>query len=559
MSQAFCPECGRVHEPDPGLCTRPPLVGQTLPGGLIVRARVGETSSGFVFRAESTDTHHELQLIFTGTAAGKPDPVSPELARAAAITHPNVATVRMIGETADGVRYVAFEVYQGELLSEVLQAREVLPLAEAVDLILQAAAGIQAAHEAGVLHGNLSPETILMCIGEGDRPLLKLVRFGLTQAGPTPPETVTPYAAPERLAGQPPSIAGDVFSLGAVLHHMLIGHPPDDGGRGGGPLPRGVRAALMGALEPAPEQRIKSVAAFRELLQGYGSEGSPAERQAPQPRAGRRSRIALTGAVAMIAVGITWWVVRGEDRSERARRPTEGTEVAVSPTPPSVAPPAAATPSDSDAMKAERLAPRATARPARRPSTSARPARPPQKILPQTPAAEGYEAVATGPVADDTSSARAAPGERSPTPVTEGAGRNLTPPPPSPPSNPIPAKPAVTTPRDATAEARAAAGRTLATYARALEANDLHAVEWIYPRITDRERAAWKKFFGVARDLVVTLNIERLAVGGAEAHLDVKGTYRYWNRTLHRPEVAPVRFLATVSRDGDTWHLSAIR
>jgi hypothetical protein len=108
------------------------------------------------------------------------------------------------------------------------------------------------------------------------------------------------------------------------------------------------------------------------------------------------------------------------------------------------------------------------------------------------------------------------------------------------------------------AEARAAAGRTLASYARALEANDLHAVEWIYPRITDRERTAWKKFFGVARDLVVTLNIERLAVSGAEAHLDVEGTYRYWNRTLHRPEVAPVRFLATVSRDGDTWHLSAI-
>jgi hypothetical protein len=63
----------------------------------------------------------------------------------------------------------------------------------------------------------------------------------------------------------------------------------------------------------------------------------------------------------------------------------------------------------------------------------------------------------------------------------------------------------------------------------------------------------------VALDLVVTLNIERLAVGGAEAHLDVEGTYQYWNRSLHRPEVAPVRFLATVRRDGDTWHLTAIR
>jgi serine/threonine protein kinase len=559
MSQTFCPECGRVHEPGPGPCTRPPLVGQTLPGGLIVLARVGETSSGFIFRAESVDTHRELQLVFTGTAQGKPHPLPAQLPRAAAITHPNVAAVRMVGETADGVRYVAFEEYRGELLSEMLQAREVLPLAEAIDLILQAAAGIQAAHEAGVVHGNLSPETILVSSGEDGRPLLKLIRFCLPEPGPESLETVGPYTAPERLAGQPPSVAGDVYGLGAVLHHMLSGHPPDDARRVGGPLPAGVRAALMGALEPIPEQRIKSAAAFRWLLHGCESEGSPAERPAPRPTASQRSRLAQAGAVAMIAMGVTWWVMRGQHRSGPAVPPTEGSEVVVSPTPPSVVPPAAPTLPDTHATNAERLAPRATARPARSPSPSSRSARPPQKTKPEIPAAEGYEAMATGSVADDTSSARLASEERSPTTATEGAGRNPTPPPPLPAPKPMPPKPAITAPIDATAEARAAAGRTLATYARALEANDLHAVEWIYPRITDRERTAWKKFFEVARDLVVTLNIERLAVGGAEAQLDVEGTYQYWNRTLHRPEVAPVRFLATVRRDGDTWHLSAIR
>jgi serine/threonine protein kinase len=565
MSQTFCPECGRVHEPDPNPCTRPPLIGQTLPGGLIVRARVGETSSGFVFRAESANTHRELQLVFIpGTADGKPDPLPDLLARAAAITHPNIAAVEMVGETPDGVRYVACEECQGERLSEMLQAREVLPLAEAVDLILQAAAGLQAAHEAGVLHGNLSPEAILVSSGEDDRPLLKLIRFGLTEPGHEPAETVRPYTAPERLAGQPPSVAGDLFSLGAVLYHMLSGYPPDDAIRVAGPLPAGVRAALMGALEPTPQQRIKSAAAFRWLLHGCGSEGSPAERPAPRPTASQRSRVARSRvrkvrAVAIIVMGVTWWVMRGQHRSEPAVPPTEVSEVVVSPTPPSVAPPAAPTLPDTDATKAERLAPLATARPARSPSPSSPSARPPQKTKPETPAAEGYEAMATGPVADDTSSARLASEERSLTTATEGAGRNPTPPPALPAPKPMPPKPAMAAPRDATAEARAAAGRTLATYARALEANDLHAVEWIYPRITDRERTAWKKFFEVARDLVVTLNIERLAVGGAEAQLDVEGTYQYWNRTLHRPEIAPVRFLATVRRDGDTWHLSAIR
>jgi hypothetical protein len=84
-------------------------------------------------------------------------------------------------------------------------------------------------------------------------------------------------------------------------------------------------------------------------------------------------------------------------------------------------------------------------------------------------------------------------------------------------------------------------------------------VERAYPGITARERAAWRKFFGVARDLVVTLNIDRLTHAGSEVRLDVQGTYQYWNRSVSRFERAPVRFLATVRRDRDDWRLVAIR
>jgi hypothetical protein len=109
------------------------------------------------------------------------------------------------------------------------------------------------------------------------------------------------------------------------------------------------------------------------------------------------------------------------------------------------------------------------------------------------------------------------------------------------------------------AEARAAVGRVVATYARALESNDLRAVEWAYPAVTEREREAWKKFFSVARDLVVTLDIERYAITGSEAKVDVRGTYQYWNRSLHRSDRAPVRFLATLKQSDDGWRLTAIR
>lgn len=127
--------------------------------------------------------------------------------------------------------------------------------------------------------------------------------------------------------------------------------------------------------------------------------------------------------------------------------------------------------------------------------------------------------------------------------------------------SPAPAQPApsLVRPLDADPQARAGAGRALATYAHALESSDIQAVEWVYPAITERERTAWKRFFSVARDVIVTLNIEQFAMAGSEAHLDVRGTYQYWNRSLRRSEQARVRFVATVKRDGDTWHLTAIR
>ena len=99
----------------------------------------------------------------------------------------------------------------------------------------------------------------------------------------------------------------------------------------------------------------------------------------------------------------------------------------------------------------------------------------------------------------------------------------------------------------------------LTTYAHALESNDLHTVEWAYPELSDREREAWKKFFSVARNLVVTLDVQRYAIGESEANLDVRGTYRYWNRSLHRSERAPVRFLATLKRGADGWRITGIR
>jgi hypothetical protein len=125
----------------------------------------------------------------------------------------------------------------------------------------------------------------------------------------------------------------------------------------------------------------------------------------------------------------------------------------------------------------------------------------------------------------------------------------------------VPERPATTVAvhGNSEAEARAAAGRIVATYARALESKNLRSVQWAYPGLTKREREAWRKFFSVTGDLVVTLDIERHVIRGSDAKLDVRGTYQYRNRSLHRSVRAPVRFLATLKRSAEGWQLTAIR
>jgi len=255
-----------------------PLVGQTLPDGLRVIERLGGADDEPLYRAQYAQTGPPVALQFLRLPWSSQDSsaVFPsltrfwqQLRRSCQIRHPNVAGLLELGKTADGRVYAVSELLTGLLLSEVLATRGKLPLAEAVEICLQAAAGLQAAHQDGVAHGRVSPRTILITTGEDDRLLVKLVGFdfswyqadsgqGLDQAADKP------YSSPERLAGSAPDAVSDVFSLGAVLHLLLTGRPPS-GGPAPGSIPRVVRRVLDRALA-SPEQRYPTVAAFAEAL-----------------------------------------------------------------------------------------------------------------------------------------------------------------------------------------------------------------------------------------------------------------------------------------------------
>ena len=293
------------------------LVGRVLPGNLRVLERLGQTSLGPLYRAQRS-ARPPVALTLLEEPAGPPNPSAvpvpssrlTQLQRACQIRHPNVATLLEVGETYDGRTYVLAEFLTGELLSGVLAAREALPPDEAVDITLQAATGLQAAHEIGIVHGAVSPQTILLAQGEGDRPLVKLIRFGLdldAEAGRNGRSGAdVRYTSPERLAGSAPNEVSDVFSLGAVLHHLLTGAPP------GAPqalaaLPKALGRVVDRALAPS-DRRYRTVASFAEALADAAKISS-----GPRPGLFRQPwvaatigqpRVAATIGLSLLAAGI---------------------------------------------------------------------------------------------------------------------------------------------------------------------------------------------------------------------------------------------------------------
>lgn len=150
-------------------------------------------------------------------------------ARAAArLHHPNIVTVYDVGE--DGGRYyIVMEYVDGQDLKTLIRQRGRLSVPEALEIAIQICRGAAHAHKAGVIHCDIKPQNVLLT-REG---VAKVTDFGiaraLSAAGLTQAETVwgsPQYLAPEQAAGEPPSPASDVYSIGVTLYEMLAGVPP---------------------------------------------------------------------------------------------------------------------------------------------------------------------------------------------------------------------------------------------------------------------------------------------------------------------------------------------
>jgi serine/threonine-protein kinase len=159
-----------------------------------------------------------------------------EARAAAGLLHPNVVTVFDVG-AVDGTitdeaatPYLAMELVDGPSLAQVLAEHGPFAVDDAVEATRQVVAGLAAAHARGLLHRDVKPSNALLA-PDGT---VKLTDFGIATgvAGGgtlTQPGAVlgtVAYLAPERLAGEPASVASDLYSVGVMLHEMLVGEPP---------------------------------------------------------------------------------------------------------------------------------------------------------------------------------------------------------------------------------------------------------------------------------------------------------------------------------------------
>lgn len=302
---------------------------------------IGAGGMGEVYRARDSRLERPVAVkILSSGHAAAPDRLerfAREARAAAALTHPNLLAVYDVGTGGDGP-YIVSELLEGDTLREASLPGRPWPVKRVLEVAVQVASGLAAAHARGIVHRDLKPENIFLCDNGG----VKILDFGLarlTEPAATSAraagDTLTlehtvlgtvGYMAPEQVRGQVADHRADLFAFGAVVYELLSGRRAFAGDTAAEimtailtrdpadltalpiQVPHQLVRVVLRCLEKRPEARFQSASDLAFALGAISSpEITPAGPDGPARRrtpAWRRILPAAAAVLALIATGV---------------------------------------------------------------------------------------------------------------------------------------------------------------------------------------------------------------------------------------------------------------
>jgi serine/threonine protein kinase len=271
----------------------PELVGKTVLERYRVEAVLGKGAMGTVYRG----SHHRLarsvaikvlheHLVHDTKMLAR---FQREAQIAARLQHPNLISVLDIGETEDGLHIMVLELAKGPSLADVMMKKALTP-ERTIHLVRQLLAGLDHAHNEGLIHRDLKPANVMVETSDSGEEVAKIVDFGIAVLR-DPDETIaggkltstgqilgTPlYMAPEQAKGDAFDHRVDLFALGVIVYEMLSGKWPFEGSAieiaianiGQDPPPIAQRAPDV-TVDPLLERFARQLMA-RRLINRFGT------------------------------------------------------------------------------------------------------------------------------------------------------------------------------------------------------------------------------------------------------------------------------------------------
>lgn len=230
LSTLSCPSCGSDLTLDSGTL---------IAGRYEILERVGRGGMGTVYRAKDRDLDQNVAVKFVAVGS-HPQAVArfkSEIRLARKVRHRNVCGVWQNGYEGE-LAYIVMELIEGRTLRELVKEEGPPAWPRALDLALQAAQGLEAIHEAGVIHRDVKTSNLMI----DRRGVVRLMDFGIAKGDPTQPGpdlTLDPritgsnqvvgspeYMSPEQIQGFPLDPRTDLYSFGIVLYELFTGRVP---------------------------------------------------------------------------------------------------------------------------------------------------------------------------------------------------------------------------------------------------------------------------------------------------------------------------------------------